>query len=98
MTVQEVMERVGMNDTGVAVAWIKDAIHLIQSQYDDNVSTWKTDITKASASIDNKYGFPVNLIKLKSISIKDTQDGNKYKKIRRITVDPVVVEDTEPNA
>jgi len=98
MTVQEVMERVGLKDTRYAIAWIKDAIHLIQSQYDDNVSTWKTNVSKASSTIDNKYGFPVNLIQLKSISILDTQDGNKYKKIRRMTKDPTIVEDTEPNA
>ena len=96
MTVLEIMERAGMKETNLAIAWIKDAINLVQSQYDDNVATWKTGITKASDSVDNKYAFPSNLLKLKSISIKDTDDG-KYKKIRRIVHDPVVVEDTDPN-
>jgi len=45
MTVQELIERAGTNDTTLAIAWIKDAIHLIQSNYDDNVATWKTNIS-----------------------------------------------------
>ena len=96
MTVQEIMERVGMNEPNLAIAWIRDAIHLIQSQYDDNVATWKTDVNKASTDIDNKYAFPANMLKLKSIAIKDTSDG-KYKRIRRVSKDVNVVEDTSPN-
>ena len=96
MKVQEIMERVGMTETNLAIAGIKDAINLIQSGYDDNVATWKTTVTKASDTVDNKYAFPANLLKLKSISIKDTNDS-KYKKIRRVVKDPYVVEDTDPN-
>ena len=36
-----------------------------------------------------------NIIKLRSISVKDTNDS-KYKKIRRLAYDPVVTEDTDP--
>lgn len=91
MTVQEIMERAGTSETTLAIAWIKDAIHLIQSQYDDNISTWKTDITDGT----REYPFPANMIALKSISVKDTTD-DKYKKIRRIIQEPVVTEDTDP--
>ena len=35
MTVQEVMERSGSDNTTLTVAFIKDAIHLILSQQDD---------------------------------------------------------------
>jgi len=31
MTIQEIMERSGVRETNLAIAWIKDAIHLIQS-------------------------------------------------------------------
>jgi hypothetical protein len=34
MTVLEMMERAGMKNTTLAVAFIKDAIHLMQSQVD----------------------------------------------------------------
>ena len=91
MKVQEIMERVGMRETGLALAWIKDAIHLIQSNYGENLATWKTNITDGT----REYPFPANMIKLRSISVKDTNDS-KYKRIRRLAHNPVVSEDTDP--
>ena len=91
MTVQEIMERSGLDKETLAIAWIKDAIHLIQSQYGDNIATWKTDIADGT----REYPFPANMIALKSVSIKDTTDS-KYKKIRRLVGEPTVTEDTEP--
>ena len=85
------MERAGTDNTTLTVAWIKDAIHLIQSNYDDNVATWKTNITDGTRD----YPFPANMVRLKSISVKDTND-KKYKKIRRLIHDPTVREDTDP--
>ena len=91
MTVQEIMERSGMKETTLAVAWIKDAIHLIQSSYGNDIATWKTNITDGT----REYPFPANLIKLRSISVKDTNDS-KYKRIRRLSHNPIVSEDTDP--
>ena len=91
MTVQEIMERAGMKETTLAVAWIKDAIHLIQSNYGNDVASWKTNITDGT----REYPFPANMIKLRSISVKDTNDS-KYKRIRRLASNPVVTEDTDP--
>ena len=91
MRLKEIMDRTGMKETGLAVALVKDAIALIQSQVDDNVATWKTNITDGT----REYPFPANLIKLKSISVKDTNDS-KYKRVRRLTHSPVVSEDTDP--
>jgi len=95
MTVQEIMERAGLRETTLAIALIKDAIHLIQSQYDSDIASWKTNINKATSTVDNKYPFPANLIKLKSVSVLDTND-DKYKRIRRIAHAPIVTEDTAP--
>ncbi len=92
MTIQEIMERSGVRETNLAIAWIKDAIHLIQSNGDDSVATWKTDINKTI----REYAFPSNLIKLKSLSVLDTTD-DKYKRIRRLTHQPTVSEDTSPD-
>ncbi len=91
MTVQEIMERVGTKDTTLAIAWIKDAIHLIQSNYDEGLKSWKQDVTDGTLS----YDFPSDMIKLKSISILDTND-DKYKKIKRLVHESIVTEDTEP--
>lgn len=91
MTVQEIMERTGLEDTSLAIAWIKDAIHLIQSNSDDQVATWKTDIT----DLTREYPFPANLIRLQSVSVLDTTD-QKYKRIKRLVQNPTVSEDTDP--
>ena len=91
MTVQEIMERSGMKETTLAIAWIKDAIHLIQSNYGENLASWKTNITDGT----REYPFPANIIKLRSISVKDTIDS-KYKRIRRLAHNPIVTEDTDP--
>lgn len=91
MRLKEIMDRTGMKETGLAVALVKDAISLIQSQVDDNVATWKTNITDGT----REYPFPANLIKLRSVSVKDTND-KKYKRIRRLAHSPIVTEDTDP--
>ena len=91
MKVQEIMERVGMRETGLALAWIKDAVHLIQSNYGESLATWKTNITDGT----REYPLPANMIKLRSLSVKDTNDS-KYKRIRRLIHNPVVSEDTDP--
>jgi len=91
MTVLEIMERAGTDNTTLTVAWIKDAINLIQSNSDESVATWKTNIADGT----REYPFPANMIRLKTISILDNNDS-KYKKIRRLINDPVVREDTDP--
>ena len=92
MTIQEIMERSGVRETNLAIAWIRDAIHLIQSNGDDQVASRKTNITDTV----REYPFPANLIKLKSLSVLDTTD-DKYKRIRRLTHQPTVSEDTSPD-
>ena len=41
------------------------------------------------------YLLPQDMIELKHISVKDTSD-DKYKRIRRLTSQPYMVEDTDP--
>ena len=91
MRLQEIMDRTGIKETGLAVALVKDALALIQSQVDDNIATWKTNIADGT----REYPFPANMIKLKSISVKDTNDS-KYKRSKRLDHSPVVSEDTDP--
>ena len=96
MTIQEIMERTGLKDYSLAKAYINDAIHLIQSTAEDSVRVTYSNITVASDGNDHEYDLPADLISLKSLSVKDTQD-NKYKKIRRLSVAPTVAEDTSPS-
>ena len=86
------MERSGMSETTLAIAWIKDAVDLIESQLDESVATWTTAITTNV----REYPFPANLIKLKSVAVLDTNDDNKYKKIKRLSSDYIVRKDGNP--
>jgi len=91
MTVLEMMERAGTKETTLAIAWIKDAMHLIQSNTNDRTKVVKYNVIDG----ERDYLLPQDLVAIKSISIKDTND-KKYKKIRRIVQDLIVKEDTDP--
>ncbi|MDP6586214.1 MAG: hypothetical protein QF535_16305 [Anaerolineales bacterium] len=92
MRVLEVMERAGTNDTKVVLEWIKDAIHAIESSNVKNLKIRKQTITENTRD----YDLPADLISINSVSVLDTEDDNKYKKIRRLVGTPVVSEDTNP--
>jgi hypothetical protein len=92
MTILEVMERANSRDSNLSIAFIKDAITQIQSSTDIVTKVEKQTLTKGTRD----YYLPTDMISLKSISILDTSDDNKYKKIKRITSRPNVVEDTNP--
>tara|TARA_B100000519_G_scaffold186589_1_gene182700 strand:+ start:2218 stop:2508 length:291 start_codon:yes stop_codon:yes gene_type:complete len=96
MTVLELMERTGMREETLAIAYIKDAIHLIQSNTKEKVEVNKQDIIKSIAADDNVYQIPSDLIAINNVSILDTSD-DKYKKIKRITSQPhYLLEDKAP--
>jgi len=96
MTVLEIMERADMKETTLAIAYIKDAIHLIQSNSKEKVKVSKQDIIKSVDSDDNVYEFPADMIALEHVSIKDTSDS-KYKRIKRLIAPPhYLLEDTSP--
>ena len=92
MTILEIMERAITRDTSLSVAFIKDAITQIQSSTDIVSKVEKQDLTKNTRD----YYLPTDLVSVISISIKDTDDDNKYKKIRRLATRPTVTEDTNP--
>ena len=85
-----------MREETLAIAYIKDAIHLIQSNTKEKLDVNKQDIINSQNSNDNIYILPRDLIAIESVSILDTSD-NKYKKIKRLTSQPhYIVEDTSP--
>tara|TARA_R100000458_G_C8259917_1_gene235514 strand:+ start:671 stop:949 length:279 start_codon:yes stop_codon:yes gene_type:complete len=92
MTILELMERANVRDTNLSIAFIKDAITQIQSTTDISTKTEKQSLVKGV----NEYSVPSDMISLISVSILDTTADNKYKKIRRMTSKPNVVEDTNP--
>tara|TARA_R110002051_G_scaffold225904_1_gene288752 strand:+ start:130 stop:408 length:279 start_codon:yes stop_codon:yes gene_type:complete len=91
MTVQELMERANMKESGLALAWLKDAYHLLQSNSIEDLKTVKYNIIDG----ERDYLLPQDMIAIKHISVKDTSD-DKYKRIRRLTSQPNMTEDTDP--
>jgi len=86
------MERSNTRETNLAIAFIKDAIVRIQSTNEIVLKTNKQDIAKNTRD----YVLPTELIALDSVAVLDTEDDNKYKIIRRLIDDPVVIDDTNP--
>ena len=96
MTVLELMERTGMREETLAIAYIKDAMHLIQSNTKEKLDVNKQDIINAHDSDDNVYILPNDLIAIENISVKDTSD-DKYKRIKRLVNQPhYILEDVSP--
>ena len=91
MTVQEIMERAGTKDTSLVLAWLKDAVHLIQSSSTDKLKVVKYNIIDG----EREYLLPQDLIAVKSVAVKDTNE-KKYKRIKRLVHDPIIREDTDP--
>ena len=96
MTILEIMERAGTKDVKLVRAWIKDGIHLIQSTGVDSLKIKKQNIVNAADGDDHQYDLPSDMISLDSISILDTNDDNKYKRISRLVGEIEVSEDTTP--
>ena len=43
-----------------------------------------------------EYDLPAGIISINTVSLLDTEDDNKYKRIRRIIDEPLITEDTNP--
>ena len=92
MKILEVMERAHSRDTKLVLAYIKDAITQIQSSNEINTKVTKSNIVANTRD----YDLPPGLIAIRSVSILDTEDDNKYKGIRRLQNEPNTTEDTNP--
>tara|TARA_Y100001973_G_C5183088_1_gene326105 strand:- start:1350 stop:1628 length:279 start_codon:yes stop_codon:yes gene_type:complete len=92
MKVLEIMERANSRDTNLVIAFIKDAILEIQSNNELDTAVNKQNIVENTRD----YPLPPGMVSLKTVSILDTEDDNKYKGIRRLRHDPLITEDTNP--
>ena len=91
MTVLEIMERTNNTNTLLVKSWIKDAINVIKSGNFEELKEDKQNIMDGQ----REYHLPNDVIAVKSISIKDTND-KKYKRIRRLSSETILREDTDP--
>ena len=86
MTVQEIMERVGVTDTARAVAYIKDALEEMNMLTDNHFNTERFDITEDQRF----YDFPHDMIKILDIRCKNQLNADsEYRSIPRMIGEPV---------
>ena len=90
MTVQEIMERAGINQVGFAIAYIKDALDEMNVLSETHVTTQRMDINKDQRF----YAIPNDCLKVLDIRCKhhNNEDG-KYRSIPRSIYEPVIVDD-----
>ena len=90
MKVQEIMERVGTNKTGLAVAYIKDALDEMNILSETHITTQRIDINKDQRF----YSIPNDCLKILDIRCKHhNNEDNKYRSIPRSIYEPVIVDE-----
>tara|TARA_Y100000310_G_scaffold211688_1_gene212414 strand:+ start:147 stop:428 length:282 start_codon:yes stop_codon:yes gene_type:complete len=80
MTVNELMERVGMVETGRALAYIKDGLDEMNMMAETHVNVERIDISKNQ----RYYDMPMDAIKIVDIRCKNHDNANnEYRSIPR---------------
>ena len=80
MKVQELMERVGITQTGLALAYIKDGLEEINMLAETHVTTARIDILKDQRF----YSLPNDMIKLMDVRCKNHLNSkDEYRSIPR---------------
>ena len=85
MKVQEIMERANINETGRAIAYIKDALEEINMISATHVTTVRIDITENQ----RYYDLPHDMLKITDVRCKNHFNSkDEYRKIPRMIGDP----------
>ena len=84
------MERVGMAETGRALAYIKDALAEINILSETHITTERIDITEDQRF----YNIPNDCIKILDIRCKHhNNEDEKYRSISRSIYEPSIVDE-----
>lgn len=85
MKVEELMERVGLNQTGRALAYIKDGLEELNMLAETHITTIRIDIEKDKRF----YSIPNNMVKLLDIRCKNHLNSkDEYRSIPRAIGSP----------
>ena len=85
MKVQEIMERAGLNKTGLAISYIKDGLEEINMLAETHVTTTRIDIVKGK----RLYDLPSDLIKLLDVRCKNQLNSDdEYRSLPRAVGKP----------
>ena len=87
MNVKKIMERVGLTETGRAIAYIEDALEELNLISETHIKTSRMDIKE------NKrfYELPNEVIQIKDIRMKNHFNSKgEYRSIPRLVYKPIV--------
>jgi len=86
MKVKELMERVGMTQTGRAIAYIKDGLDEMNMLAETHVTTERIDIAKDQRF----YDLPNDVIRILDIRCKNQNNtSDEYRSIPRTVAQPI---------
>ena len=81
------MERAGMNQTGKAIAYIKDALEEMNMMSETHINTERIDITANQ----RYYDLPLDLVKITDIRCKNHYNSkDEYRSIARLMMEPSI--------
>ena len=93
MKVDQIMERAGIQQTGRAIAYIKDALEEMNLISETHVRTERLNIVANQRF----YDFPNEMVKILDIRCKDhNNDDGEYRSVPRMIYEPFT-EDTDGN-
>ena len=87
MKVKELMERVGIAETGRAIAYIKDGLKELNMMFSTHTDIERTNIVKDQRF----YDFPDDMVKVVDIRMKNHRnDKDEYRSIPRMMHAPKI--------
>ena len=87
MNIRELMERVGSNQTGRIIAYVKDGLEEINMLTETHTRLERIDITENQRF----YDFPTEMLKLMDIRVKNHLNSkDEYRSIPRMIHEPKV--------
>lgn len=85
MKLKELMERIGINQTGRAIAYVKDGLEEMEMLSEINTKVSKMDIVEGQRF----YSFPSDMIKSTDITVKNHLNSkDEYRSIPRMIHKP----------
>ena len=89
MKVKQLMERVGINETGRALAYIKDGMEELNILFETHTTEVKSDVTQDQRF----YDFPNEMIKVLDIRCKNHLNSkDEYRSIPRLIYKPKITD------
>ena len=87
MKIKELMERVGINETGRAVAYVKDCLREMNMLSETHINTERIDITADQ----RYYDIPKDSVKVTDIRVKNHYNSkDEYRSIPRLMSEPAI--------